>query len=56
MTEPAFWRSTPRKIAALLEVHVRVNDPDEIEKANKEAEKSKAVKATPADVLGWNQR
>ncbi|WP_353928758.1 hypothetical protein [Desulfofundulus kuznetsovii] len=32
MSEEEFWRCTPRKLHALLEVHARINSPDSKDK------------------------
>lgn len=38
MSEEQFWRTTPRKLFALLEVHNKLNSYDEEEQKEKEAE------------------
>jgi hypothetical protein len=46
MPEESFWRTTPRKLHALLDAHIRANDPEQAEKmkpnkgSNKESIKS----------------
>lgn len=32
--EAAFWRMTPRKLKALIDVHVMINNPEEGKKKN----------------------
>ena len=38
MSEEQFWRTTPRKLFALLEIHNKLNSYDEEEQKAKEAE------------------
>jgi len=49
MPEPLFWRTTPRKLHALLDAHVRANSPEQAEKKPSKGSNKNAVKS----IMAW---
>jgi len=47
MPEESFWRITPRKLYALLDAHIRANDPEKAK--GKTTDPKAAVKA----IMKW---
>lgn len=40
MSEKQFWGATPRKLKALVDVHIYLNDPDAKKGASRETKKA----------------
>jgi hypothetical protein len=49
MPEEKFWRTTPRKLQALLSAHIRANDPEQAEKKPSKGNNKDAVKS----IMKW---
>jgi hypothetical protein len=47
MDENTFWRTTPRKLFSLMEVHVKINNPDAATPSGKDN------KQVARDIAGW---
>jgi hypothetical protein len=55
MPEDRFWRMTPRKFFALVEMHRRANDPDYVP-PEKKKEIQQSQKMTPQDFFALKMR
>jgi len=49
MSEEKFWHTTPRKLHALLDAHVRANSPEQAEKKPGKGNNKDAVKS----IMNW---